>query len=223
MRLLCTYRDLKNQQQYNTCVAPPTPGFRANGVLLEFISSPYLYLVFWVYILLYLFLLFLYLASFRALGDDTRMPLTPATIYRTAPYIHTYMHTYIYTKPIQSAFFSTCVCPPAMLRAPVMTPLHSGKSGMSCATSIGPAQYMREEMLTPSPPPNWGQHFAAPPDRTGEMEFKDEVNFSAACLRNSVGGGGGVCFVLLSLCCVPMMARIALRRWIGSRVQQGLF
>lgn len=69
------------------------------------------------------------------------------------------------------------MCPPAMLRAPVMTPLHSGKSGMSCATSIGPAQYMREEMLTPSPPPNWGQHFAAPPDRTGEMEFKDEVTF----------------------------------------------
>lgn len=57
-----------------------------------------------------------------------------------------------------------------------MTPLHSGKSGMSCATSIGPAQYMREEMLTPSPPPNWGQHFAAAPDRTGEMEFKDEVS-----------------------------------------------
>lgn len=56
-----------------------------------------------------------------------------------------------------------------------MTPLHSGKSGLSCATSIGPAQYMREEMLTPSPPPNWGQHFSAAPDRTGEMEFKDEV------------------------------------------------
>ncbi|CAM9679092.1 unnamed protein product [Scytosiphon promiscuus] len=57
----------------------------------------------------------------------------------------------------------------------VITPLHSGKSGLSCATSIAPAQYMREEMLTPSPPPNWGQHFATAVDReVGEMEFKDE-------------------------------------------------
>lgn len=57
----------------------------------------------------------------------------------------------------------------------VMTPLHSGKSGLSCTTSVGPAQYMREEMLTPSPPPNWGQNFAAQIERsTNEMEFKDE-------------------------------------------------
>lgn len=58
----------------------------------------------------------------------------------------------------------------------VITPLHSGRSALSCTTSIGPAQYMREEMLTPSPPPNWGQQFAlAPEPDAGEMEFKDEV------------------------------------------------
>ncbi|CAM9302470.1 unnamed protein product [Pylaiella littoralis] len=57
----------------------------------------------------------------------------------------------------------------------VLTPLHSGKSGLSCTTSVGPAQYMREEMLTPSPPPNWGLQFSAPPEPVeGEMEFKDE-------------------------------------------------
>ena len=60
---------------------------------------------------------------------------------------------------------------------PVMTPLHSGKSGLSCTTSVGPAQYMREEMLTPSPPPNWGQNnFSALYEKHGnDMEFKDEV------------------------------------------------
>lgn len=64
-----------------------------------------------------------------------------------------------------------------MLENAVITPLHSGKSGLSCTTSVGPAQYMREEMLTPSPPPNWGQHFATTTEREpGEMEFKDEVN-----------------------------------------------
>ena len=68
-----------------------------------------------------------------------------------------------------------------------MTPLHSGKSGLSCTTSVGPAQYMREEMLTPSPPPNWGQNFAAQVERsTNEMEFKDEVGLESrarACQR----------------------------------------
>lgn len=65
---------------------------------------------------------------------------------------------------------------------------------MSCATSIAPAQYMREEMLTPSPPPNWGQHFAAATDREpGEMEFKDEVSFGdTICCVQGVASSGTV-------------------------------
>ncbi|CBJ27221.1 conserved unknown protein [Ectocarpus siliculosus] len=67
----------------------------------------------------------------------------------------------------------------------VITPLHSGKSGLSCTTSIGPAQYMREEMLTPSPPPNWGQHFATTTEREpGEMEFKDEEERARAAMTD---------------------------------------
>lgn len=63
-----------------------------------------------------------------------------------------------------------------------MTPLHSAKSALSNRsgmTSVGPAQYMREEMLTPSPPPNWGHGFVAQLESRGggEMEFKDEVSF----------------------------------------------
>lgn len=61
----------------------------------------------------------------------------------------------------------------------VVTPLHSGRSAMSirsATTSIAPAQYMREEMLTPSPPPNWASSFAGHfESRAGTMEFKDEV------------------------------------------------
>lgn len=68
-------------------------------------------------------------------------------------------------------------CPLAFQK--VMTPLHSGKSGLSVksgTTSIVPAQYMREEMLTPSPPPNWGQSFTAQHESNrGAIEFKDEV------------------------------------------------
>lgn len=77
-----------------------------------------------------------------------------------------------------------------------MTPLHSGKSGLSCTTSVGPAQYMREEMLTPSPPPNWGQNFAAQIERSAnEMEFKDEVG-----LERELGRGRGICVVYMCMC-----------------------
>lgn len=46
----------------------------------------------------------------------------------------------------------------------------------SGTTSIVPAQYMREEMLTPSPPPNWGQSSVANfQTQRDEPEYKDEV------------------------------------------------
>lgn len=80
---------------------------------------------------------------------------------------------------MHSTPFTARVClpvPACLEKKIVLTPLHSGKSGLSCTTSVGPAQYMREEMLTPSPPPNWGLQFSAPPEPVeGEMEFKDEV------------------------------------------------
>lgn len=78
-----------------------------------------------------------------------------------------------------------------------MTPLHSGKSGLSCTTSVGPAQYMREEMLTPSPPPNWGQNFAAQVEQsTNEMEFKDEVG-----LERELGRDRGSVYVCACFVC----------------------
>lgn len=84
-----------------------------------------------------------------------------------------------------------------------MTPLHSGKSGLSCTTSVGPAQYMREEMLTPSPPPNWGQNFAAQVERgTNEMEFKDEVGRERELGKGRRRWHGACVYVLICHVCV---------------------
>ncbi|CAN0002195.1 unnamed protein product, partial [Choristocarpus tenellus] len=56
------------------------------------------------------------------------------------------------------------------------TPLHSAMSARSNATSA--AHYQRDEMLTPSPPPNWLEYMrqqSLPWNERGDTEFKDEL------------------------------------------------
>ena len=52
-------------------------------------------------------------------------------------------------------------------------------------------------MLTPSPPPNWGQNFAAQVEQsTNEMEFKDEVG-----LERELGRDRGSVYVCACFVC----------------------